>query len=133
HGGQRAGRRDPRRTRLRVRAAQQAARMVGLSHPGHAVRTREQSRDPLGRVPDRALPGEAAMTRTTTTTLTELARLGFSRLGVAQAAIGAVPAPVVPVFALAANPDQALQLLGTLRATAPRQVDALLAEPAATE
>ena len=72
------------------------------------------------------------MTRTTTT-LTELARLGFADLGAAQAAITAVPASVVPAFALAADPDQALRLLTSLRASAPERVDALLEEPRATQ
>jgi [glutamine synthetase] adenylyltransferase / [glutamine synthetase]-adenylyl-L-tyrosine phosphorylase len=72
------------------------------------------------------------MTRTTTT-LTELARLGFADLGAANDALGAVPADIVPAFAVAADPDQALRLLGGLRASAPKPVDAVLKDPEATD
>jgi glutamate-ammonia-ligase adenylyltransferase len=69
------------------------------------------------------------MTRTTTT-LTELARLGFADLDAARDALEEVPAPVVPAFALAADPDQALRLLGALRGP---ERDALLDDPSTTE
>ncbi|WP_309708240.1 bifunctional [glutamine synthetase] adenylyltransferase/[glutamine synthetase]-adenylyl-L-tyrosine phosphorylase [Pseudolysinimonas sp.] len=72
------------------------------------------------------------MTRTTTT-LTELARLGFADLGAARDALEAMPDAVAPMFALAADPDQALRLLGTLRVSAAKPVAALLKDPAATE
>jgi glutamate-ammonia-ligase adenylyltransferase len=72
------------------------------------------------------------MTRTTTT-LTELARLGFADLDAANDALGAVPPEVVPAFAVAADPDQALRLLGGLRSSAPKPVDALLKDPDATD
>jgi glutamate-ammonia-ligase adenylyltransferase len=67
------------------------------------------------------------MTRTTTT-LTELARLGFADLDAARDALETVPVEVVPAFALAADPDQALRLLGALRGP---ELDALLVDPAA--
>jgi glutamate-ammonia-ligase adenylyltransferase len=69
------------------------------------------------------------MTRTTTT-LTELARLGFADLDAARDALEAVPAEVVPAFARAADPDQAVRLLSALRGA---PLDALLADPAATD
>jgi len=67
------------------------------------------------------------MTRTTTT-LTELAKLGFADLSGARAALDAVPAEVVPEFALAADPDQALRLLGSLRAAHPEAIAPVLAD-----
>ena len=75
------------------------------------------------------------MTRTTTTTLTltELARLGFADLDAARTALADVPGELAPVFALAADPDQALRLLVDLRASAPSAVAALLKDRAATE
>jgi glutamate-ammonia-ligase adenylyltransferase len=72
------------------------------------------------------------MTRTTTT-LTELARLGFADLGAARDALDAMPDALAPTFALAADPDQAVRLLGGFRATAAKAVDAVLKHPAATE
>ena len=72
------------------------------------------------------------MTRTTTT-LTELARLGFADLGAAREALGDVPAEFIPAFAVAADPDQALRLLVTLRSNAAQQVDALRDDPEAVE
>ncbi len=71
------------------------------------------------------------MTRTTTT-LTELARLGFAELGAAHEALGAMPDAIVPTFALAADPDQALRLLGAFRTKSAKAVGALLKDPAAT-
>ncbi len=72
------------------------------------------------------------MTRTTTT-LTELARLGFADLGGARESLAEVPDELVPAFALAADPDQALRLLVGLRASAPQPVAALLEDAEATE
>ena len=57
------------------------------------------------------------MTRTTTT-LTELARLGFADLGAARDALDTMPDGLAPTLALAADPDQALRLLGGFRTTA---------------
>jgi glutamate-ammonia-ligase adenylyltransferase len=65
------------------------------------------------------------MTRTTTT-LTELARLGFSDLGTANETLAGVPADLVPRFAVAADPDQALRSLLTLRESVPEAVGPLL-------
>ena len=69
----------------------------------------------------------------TTTTLTELARLGFADLGAARDALEAMPDAVATMFALAADPDQALRLAGVLRAAAPQAMDAILKDLAATE
>ncbi len=67
------------------------------------------------------------MTRTTTT-LTELARLGFSDLTAASEALNDVPAALVDSFARAGDPDQALRLLRTLREDAPDAVATVLAD-----
>jgi glutamate-ammonia-ligase adenylyltransferase len=67
------------------------------------------------------------MTRTTTT-LTELARWGFADLGGAGEALSAMPAAITPLFASAADPDQALRFVGTLREAAPDAVGALLSD-----
>ena len=72
------------------------------------------------------------MTRTTTT-LTELARLGFADLSGAREALAQVPDALVPMFAVAADPDQALRLLVALRASAAQPTEALLADADATE
>lgn len=65
------------------------------------------------------------------TTLTELARLGFAELGETSDRLGELGAPeLVPYFASAANPDQALRLLLGLRAVAPVELGALLADEA---
>jgi len=72
------------------------------------------------------------MTRTTTT-LTELARLGFADLDAAHDALADIPPDVIPAFAVAADPDQALRLLGVLRAAAPKAVAALLKDSEATD
>jgi glutamate-ammonia-ligase adenylyltransferase len=72
------------------------------------------------------------MTRTTTT-LTELARLGFADLDAAHVALADVAPDVVPAFAVAADPDQAVRLLAVLRAAAPKAVAALLKDPDATD
>lgn len=54
------------------------------------------------------------------TTLTELARLGFAELGESGARLAELGEPaLVPLFAAAADPDQALRLLVSLRASAP--------------
>ncbi|CAN5367552.1 bifunctional [glutamine synthetase] adenylyltransferase/[glutamine synthetase]-adenylyl-L-tyrosine phosphorylase [soil metagenome] len=71
------------------------------------------------------------MTRTLTT-LTELARLGFAELGETSERLGMLDAPdLVPLFASAADPDQALKLLVRLRDSAPREIAALLSDDAA--
>ncbi|CAN5440307.1 bifunctional [glutamine synthetase] adenylyltransferase/[glutamine synthetase]-adenylyl-L-tyrosine phosphorylase [soil metagenome] len=70
------------------------------------------------------------MTRTTTT-LTELARYGFADLGAASDALATIPAALTPLFAYAANPDQALRFIGTLRELAPDAVGAILKDEAA--
>jgi Glutamine synthetase adenylyltransferase len=72
------------------------------------------------------------MTRPTTT-LTELARLGFADLSTARAGLEEAPDGILPLFAVAADPDQALRLLLDLRGTAPEAVDRLLADPDASE
>ena len=57
------------------------------------------------------------------TTLTELARLGFAELGETNERLSELDAPdLVPYFAGAADPDQALRLLVALREHAPREV-----------
>ena len=60
------------------------------------------------------------------TTLTDLARLGFAELGEASERLMSVDAALVPHFAHAADPDQALLLLGRLREQWPAQLDAVL-------
>jgi glutamate-ammonia-ligase adenylyltransferase len=70
------------------------------------------------------------MTRTTTT-LTELARLGFSDLTASSAALKDVPRDRVETFAHAADPDQALRLLRDLLETAPDAVAPVLADDSA--
>ncbi|TBN56856.1 bifunctional [glutamine synthetase] adenylyltransferase/[glutamine synthetase]-adenylyl-L-tyrosine phosphorylase [Glaciihabitans arcticus] len=67
----------------------------------------------------------------TQTTLTDLARLGFAELGEAGERLASVDASLVPHFANAADPDQALLLLGQLRESAPTDLDALLRDDAA--
>lgn len=63
------------------------------------------------------------------TTLTELARLGFAELGQTADRLGMLGSPeLVPLFAEAADPDQALRLLGRLRESAPEAVAALVAD-----
>jgi len=66
------------------------------------------------------------------TTLTELARLGFAELGETSDRLGMLDAPeLVPHFASAADPDQALRLLVRLRESAPNELAALLADESA--
>lgn len=72
------------------------------------------------------------MTRTTTT-LTELARLGFADLDAARSGLEHIDDALVPAFAVAADPDLALRSLGTLRDAAPDAVAALLRDDGATE
>jgi glutamate-ammonia-ligase adenylyltransferase len=68
------------------------------------------------------------MTRSPTT-LTELARLGFAELGEAKARLDALAAPeLVPLFAAAADPDQALRMLVGLRESAPTPLAPILAD-----
>src|SRR4051794_21253666 len=64
------------------------------------------------------------MTRATTT-LTELARLGFADLDAAGARLAAVPRDPVELFALVADPDHALRLLPGLIDAAPDPAQAL--------
>lgn len=66
------------------------------------------------------------MTRATTT-LTELARLGFADLDAAGAGLAEVPQERVALFALVADPDQALRLLRGLTESDPDAVAPLLA------
>ena len=67
------------------------------------------------------------------TTLTELARLGFTELGDADALVRDLDGGLVPLFAHAADADQALRLLGELRERASTQLDRLLAAPDAAD
>src|SRR4051794_2917019 len=69
------------------------------------------------------------------TTLTDLARLGFADLETSRqrlAEFGGATATVVPLFANAADPDQALLALCRLRGQAPAELDAVLADAAAS-
>jgi len=67
------------------------------------------------------------------TTLTELARLGFAELGETNARLAELGSPdLLPVFAAAADPDQALRLLVSLREHAPAAVTSILKKPDAT-
>ena len=61
------------------------------------------------------------------TTLTDLARLGFTELGSTRELLEAFPEELVPLFAHAADADQALLLLGQLRETAPTELARVLA------
>jgi glutamate-ammonia-ligase adenylyltransferase len=63
------------------------------------------------------------------TTLTDLAKLGFAELGEANERLTELGvADLVPLFAAAADPDQALQHLMRLRESAPGATAAVLAE-----
>jgi len=66
-----------------------------------------------------------------TTTLTDLARLGFAELGEASERLENVDPTLIPHFAHAADPDQALMLLGRLSEQAPEQLRTLLVDDAA--
>jgi glutamate-ammonia-ligase adenylyltransferase len=66
-------------------------------------------------------------------TLTDLARLGFAQLGTAAERLELLPDALdadrlVPLFALAADPDQALRLLLGLLESAPAETSAVLAD-----
>jgi len=67
------------------------------------------------------------------TTLTELAKLGFTELGDAGTLVKGLAGDLVPLFAHAADADQALRLLGELRERAGKQLDQLLAKPDAAD
>jgi len=60
------------------------------------------------------------------TTLTELARLGFTELASTRALLDPLPGELVAYFASAADPDQALRLLLRLQEHAPTEIAALL-------
>jgi glutamate-ammonia-ligase adenylyltransferase len=63
------------------------------------------------------------------TTLTELARLGFAELSGTSARLAVLDAPdLLPSFASAADPDQALRLLLALRESAPTELAAVLSD-----
>src|SRR5580698_162691 len=62
------------------------------------------------------------------TTLTELAKLGFTELGQVGALLEGLPGSLLPHFAHAADADQALRFLGEFREHAPRELDAVLAD-----
>jgi glutamate-ammonia-ligase adenylyltransferase len=72
------------------------------------------------------------MTRATTT-LTELARYGFADLGGAAAGLAGLPDGITPLFAAAADPDQALRFVSSLREAAPDAVAGLLGKPDTAE
>jgi len=72
------------------------------------------------------------------TTLTELARLGFAELDSTTALLEELSAsidvpPLLPLFAFAADPDQALRMLCALQRQAPVECAAALRDPAAAE
>jgi glutamate-ammonia-ligase adenylyltransferase len=68
------------------------------------------------------------------TTLTDLARLGFSGLSAASRQLDQLGRPeLIPAFALAADPDQALAGILKLRERAPDAVDAVLADDEAAQ
>ena len=69
--------------------------------------------------------------RRTMTTLTELARLGFADLSVAGEALAGVPPELLPAFASAADPDQALRLLCGLLEGSPEELRPILTDDAA--
>ncbi|TPW70856.1 bifunctional [glutamine synthetase] adenylyltransferase/[glutamine synthetase]-adenylyl-L-tyrosine phosphorylase [Schumannella sp. 10F1B-5-1] len=72
------------------------------------------------------------MTRTAPT-LSELARLGFSELSAAGAAVVELPEDLLPLFAAAADPDLALRSLVRLQEKAPDAVAGVVADPDAAE
>jgi glutamate-ammonia-ligase adenylyltransferase len=65
------------------------------------------------------------------TTLTDLARLGFTELETARGRLAIVDEQTVPWFANAADPDQALLLLTRLVENSPTEVAAVMADAAA--
>ena len=82
-GGERARRRHPRRARLRLLPAQQAAGVGGLPQRGHPVRARPlparaSDGPPAGRVTRLAPSDSTPMSSRTSTTEGALARLGFA-------------------------------------------------------
>lgn len=60
---------------------------------------------------------------------TGLARIGFSDTAAALVGLDALPASLEPLFALAADPDQALRLIGRLRERDASAVEKLLTVP----
>lgn len=67
-----------------------------------------------------------------TTTLTELARLGFADLQRAADGVGQLPEGLLPVFALAADPDAALDGVLELFARAPGEMASVTADAEAS-
>ncbi len=68
------------------------------------------------------------------TTLTDLARLGFAALGSASELFAVLGRDaLIPLFAAAANPDQALRRLLGLLTSAPRETAAILEKPDSAE
>jgi len=65
------------------------------------------------------------------TTLMELAKIGFTELGSSHALLTDSDVAHLSLFSVAANPDQALQMLGRLRESAPTEVAAVLAKEGA--
>ena len=100
HGRVRTRRRDPRRAGVQLRAAEQAPRVEPVPCAGDPVRAGEQPRDSVARpdVPHRNRPHrtrEARLRRPRTRVVERLVELGEPQL--------------VPLFARAADPDQALR------------------------
>jgi len=67
----------------------------------------------------------------TQTTLTDLARLGFAELTASAASLAEFDEALLPHFARAADPDQALRLLVRLREQAPEQLAGVVEDHAA--
>ncbi|GAB2447449.1 glutamate-ammonia-ligase adenylyltransferase [Conyzicola lurida] len=65
------------------------------------------------------------------TTLTDLARLGFADLETSRERLAEFDDSVIPFFAHAADPDQALLLLGRLREGAPTELESVMRDDAA--
>ncbi|MBC7590058.1 MAG: bifunctional [glutamine synthetase] adenylyltransferase/[glutamine synthetase]-adenylyl-L-tyrosine phosphorylase [Salinibacterium sp.] len=66
----------------------------------------------------------------TQTTLTELARLGFAELGSASERLAELDAPeLIPHFAAAADPDQALRILLAIRESSATELASMLLHP----
>jgi glutamate-ammonia-ligase adenylyltransferase len=66
------------------------------------------------------------------TTLTDLARLGFADLELSRQRLAEFDDSVVPYFAAAADPDQALLALSRLREHVPAELEPVLADASAT-
>jgi glutamate-ammonia-ligase adenylyltransferase len=62
------------------------------------------------------------------TTLMELAKIGFTELGPSHALLTESDIAHLTLFSVAANPDQALRMLGRLRDSAPVEVAAVMAK-----